>query len=78
MTYKPAHHDPDAEPLLCSDDELAAQGFSVGYPDELDPDPEEAAIDALLAKADLEPQPAGAAPALVQRKIEADELASVP
>jgi len=35
MTYEPMHHDPDAEPLLCSDEELAEAGFTVGYCDEM-------------------------------------------
>ena len=59
MTYGPMHPDPDAEPLLCSDKELAKAGFTVGYCDEMpetdgefvaaDGQPRDADTDAFLA-----------------------------
>jgi len=57
MTYEAQHHDPDAEPMLCNDEELAEMGFSVIDSDETaDPGPEplEAETDAYLAFTDLE------------------------
>jgi hypothetical protein len=57
MTYEAQHHDPDAEPLLCNDEELADMGFTVVDGNET-PDsgrePLEADADAYLAAADLE------------------------
>ena len=57
MTYEAQHHDPDAEPMLCNDEELADMGFTVVDGNETpDPDrePLEADADGYLAAADLE------------------------
>jgi hypothetical protein len=57
MTYEAQHHDPDAEPMLCNDEELADMGFTVVDGNETpDPDrePIEADADVYLAAADLE------------------------
>jgi hypothetical protein len=35
MTYRQVNPDPDAEPLQCSDSELAQAGFSVGHYDDM-------------------------------------------
>ncbi len=64
MTYEPMHPDPDAEQLLCTDEELAQAGFSIGYREDMPETDSEfvptdgiqdgGRTDALLCDADLE------------------------
>jgi hypothetical protein len=81
MTHELMHQDPDTEPLLCSDKELARAGFSVHYRDEMPDtdgefvgaDGEPLDIDVYLADADLEtPEGCEAALRALRKEMQSD------